>query len=71
MLSHPDLIYGGLASVPILLTWIYTAWIIVLFGAELTAVMQGIEPTFDIDHRAPGFVRENISGAATMKPAVA
>ena len=42
---------------PILLTSIYIAWSIVLIGAELTAVLQGIDPTFDIDHRTPGFIR--------------
>jgi membrane protein len=50
-------IYGALATVPIFLVWLYTAWIIILFGAELTAAVQRGVPAFALTPQSPEFPR--------------
>jgi len=49
-------IYGALAAVPIMLAWMYFAWVVILGGAELTACLLGVEETSESDTapQAPG-----------------
>ncbi|HZU98598.1 MAG TPA: YhjD/YihY/BrkB family envelope integrity protein [Planctomycetota bacterium] len=35
-------IYGGLATIPIMMFWLYISWLIVIIGAELTFALQNI-----------------------------
>jgi membrane protein len=48
------LIYGAFAAFPIFLLWLYLSWVVVLFGATLTAMLPAWRATHALRAEAPG-----------------
>ena len=49
-----SLVYGAFATLPILLIWIYVAWVIVLLGAVMAASLPNLRSAVVLRPRAPG-----------------
>jgi membrane protein len=50
-----SVVYGAFATVPILLVWIYVAWVIVLLGAALTAYVPSLIAGIHRPRSGPGW----------------
>lgn len=60
--SRYNAIYGTLSAIPVFMVWIYTSWIIVLFGVEVVYAHQN-RKTFlnDIHHPAINYASRELS----------
>ncbi|MGO9061739.1 MAG: YhjD/YihY/BrkB family envelope integrity protein [Candidatus Binataceae bacterium] len=56
-LSSYQKIYGALATIPVLLLWIYLGWIIVLFGVEVCFAVQRGTSRYETLPRSLNFAR--------------
>ncbi len=50
-----SVVYGTFATVPILLVWLYTAWVIVLLGAVVTASLPVLADGIPCHEQTPGW----------------
>jgi membrane protein len=67
-LSSYNAVYGALAGIPIVLTWMYVFWAVVLFGAEIAA---GLAQRWGDEGEAPPFGARHLgqsAGAAWTSP---
>jgi len=55
MVPTYSVLYGAFATVPILLIWIYVAWVIVLLGAVITAYLPSLMSSVQRRARAHGW----------------
>ncbi|MDH4172884.1 MAG: YihY family inner membrane protein [Betaproteobacteria bacterium] len=60
-----SLIYGAFATLPIFLLWLYLSWVVVLFGATLTALLPGFRGGYRRQADAPG--RELMDAVAVLR----
>ena len=60
-----SLIYGAFATLPIFLLWLYLSWVVVLFGATLTALLPGFRGGYRRHADAPG--RELMDAVAVLR----
>jgi membrane protein len=56
-LSNYTEVYGALAAIPVLLLWIYVAWLIVLFGVEICFAVQRGTTRYEGDPHSLNFTR--------------
>lgn len=60
-----SLIYGAFATLPIFLLWLYLSWVIVLFGATLTAMLPGYHGALQRMADTPG--RDLMDAVAVLR----
>jgi membrane protein len=59
------LIYGAFATIPIFLIWLYVSWVVVLFGATLTAMLPAWRAAHALRAEVPG--RELFDALAVLR----
>ena len=64
-------VYGTVAIIPILLVWVYVAWLVVLFGAECAHAFQNLRVLEALDRRARGDGDRKVNGVVALRLLVA